>query len=159
MKKLFLLSALLVFTFGFGQNSDEFNFDDIRNISSAKLFKKFCFENEFVYVDGNSDWRFMYAKGYIKGSDSDKDKANIWAFYYSNSKTLSFQFSRNYDGSSVPSFQNILNQVKKQCKFYDFKDDYGDEYICYSCSNSSYKGKIGFFRGKDGLDYIETFDF
>lgn len=159
MKKLLLIFALLVFTFGFGQNSGTFNFDDIRNISSAKLFKKFCFENEFVYVDGNSDWALQYAKGYTKGSNSDEDKAIIWAWYYSNSKTLSFQFSRSYDGSSAPSFQNILNQVKKQCKFYDFKDYYGDEYICYSCSNSSYKGKIGFLRDKDGNDYVRTFDF
>ena len=68
-------------------------------------------------------------------------------------------FYRNTDGSANPSFQNTLNQVKKQCKFYDFKDYGDDEYICYSCTNSSYKGKIGFFRSKDSYDIIRTFEF
>ena len=154
MKKLILLFALLVFAFGFGQNSDTFNFDDIRKLSSAKLFKKFCFENEFSNVE-STDSYLMYAKGY----DSDKETANIWAYYYYNDNTFLMKFARNLFGSANPSFQNTLNQVKKLCKFYDFKDFGDDEYICYSCTNSSYKGKIGFFRSKDGYDNIKTFDF
>ena len=154
MKKLILLFALLVFAFGFGQNSDTFNFDDIRKLSSAKLFKKFCFENEFVNVE-SSDYNLLYAKGY----NNDKEVANIWAYYYNNTNTFSMQFSRKYNGSANQSFQNILNQVKKLCKFYDFYNYIGTEYICYSCTNSSYKGKIGFFRDKEGTDTIRTFDF
>ena len=154
MKKLLLLSAIFIFTFGFGQNSDTFNFDDIRKLSSAKLFKKFCFENEFVNVE-SSDFNLLYAKGY----NNDKEVANIWAYYYNNTNTFSMQFSRKYNGSANQSFQNILNQVKKLCKFYDFKDFGDDEYICYSCTNSSYNGKIGFFRSKDRYDKIKIFDF
>ena len=154
MKKLLLLSAIFIFTFGFGQNSDTFNFDDIRKLSSDKLFKKFCFENEFSNVKSTYSY-LMYAKGY----DSDKETANIWAYYYYIDNTFLMQFFRKYNGSANQSFQNILNQVKKLCKFYDFYNYIGTEYICYSCTNSSYKGKIGFFRDKEGTDTIRTFDF
>ncbi|MDA9885655.1 hypothetical protein N9D26_00175 [bacterium] len=154
MKKLFLLSALFVFTFGFGQNSGTFNFDDIKDINTVKIFKKFCFEKEFVKVEDN-EGVLTYAKGY----QSDKKTANVWAHYSINEDLFILQFSRNYFDSSHPSFQKILNYVKKQCKFYDFKDNNGDEYICYSCLNSSFKGKIGFLRDKDGGDYVRTFDF
>lgn len=156
MKKLFLLSALFVFTFGFGQNSGTFNFDDIKDINTVKIFKKFCFEKEFVKVEDN-EGLLTYAQGY----DSDKKTANVWAYYNTNLDTFLLGFSRNYFDSSAPSFQNILNYVKKQCKFYDFIDNNGngDEYICYSCPNSSLKGKIGFLRDKNGGDYVTMFDF
>ena len=155
MKKLLLLSTLLIFVFGFGQDSKDFDYKDLKNINSAKLFKKFCFEKEFTKLESQQFLILRYAQGY----DSDNEVANVWAYYYPNN-TFSMTTFRNVNGSSVESFNNVLNQVKKICKFYDFKDDVnGWEYICYSCPNSSFKGKIGFLRGKDGSDTIQTFDF
>lgn len=154
MKNLILISYLFVFTFSLGQTSDKFDFYDIKNINNAKLWKKFCFEKEFIQVENNA-FLLKYAKGYNK----EEKIATEWATYYHGSKTFYFQFSRNYDGSSRKSFELILTQVKKLCKFYGFKNDLGDEFICYSCPNSSYLGKIGFLRNNDGSDYIQTFDF
>ena len=155
MKKLLLISALLVFAFGFGQDSEDFDFNDLKNINSAKLFKKFCFENEFTKVERQQGYNLTYAKGY----DFDNDEANVWATYYPINNTFAIKLFRYLDDSSHKSFNNVLNQVKKDCKFYDFKDWGGDEYICYSCPNSSFKGKIGFLRDKDGSDSIQIFDF
>lgn len=154
MKNLILISYLFFFTFSLGQTSNEFDFYDLKNINSTKLWKKFCFEKEFIKVE-NSDFSLKYAKNYNK----EEETASVWASYYLGSKTFYFQFVRNYDGSSNKSFELILTQVKKLCKFYDFKNLIGDEYICYSCPNSSYVGKIGFLRGDDGNDYIQTFEF
>ena len=155
MKKILLLSALLVFAFGFGQDSEGFDFKDLKYINSAKLFKKFCFEKEFTKVESQQGYNLTYAQGY----NSDNEEANAWAYYYPINNTFSIKLYRYNSGSSQKSFYNVLNQVKIDCEFYDFKDYGGDEYICYSCPNSSFKGKIGFLRGNDGSDSIQTFDF
>ena len=155
MKKLLLLSALLVFAFGFGQDSEAFDFKDLKNINSAKLFKKFCFEKEFAKVKSVQGIKLTYAQGY----NSDNEEANGWAYYYPTDNNFGIMLYRYASGSSQKSFDNVLNQVKKDCKFYDFKDYGDDEYICYSCPNSSFKGKIGFLRGKNGSDSIRTFNF
>ena len=154
MKKIILLPALFVITFGFGQNSKVFDFKDLKNIGSAKLFKKFCFDKEFVKVKNIPNFELIYAQGY----DSDTEQANVWAKYSPKKRGFWIQLFRSYDGSANKSFENVLNQVKKVCKFYDFKDSGNDEYICYSCPNSSYKGKIGFLRSEES-DIIAIFDF
>lgn len=153
MKKLLLLTALIISFSSFGQEAD-FDFNDIKNMSSLKLFKKFCFEEGFTKVRDSDNYTAKYAYGY----NSKEEGALIWATYYIFSKTFHFQFSKWTNGSSDKSFEAVLNQVKKQCKFYDFKDDLGDEYIYYTCPNSSFKGKIGFRRGEKE-DFIMTFDF
>ena len=71
-----------------------------------------------------------------------------------------FQIPKNYDGSSNVSFNRVLQQVKKQCTFYDFKEspsfEFKKEFICYPCSGSAYPGKIGFARTEKN-DIIELF--
>lgn len=151
MKKLLLFTALIISFNSFGQ--DYFDYNDIKNMSSLKLFKKFCFEEGFTKVE-DTDYAISYAYKY----DSKKEEASRWTYYYKESKTFYFQLVKYIGGKSDESFQAIYDQVKKQCKFYDFYNDYGDEYICYTCSNSSFKGKIGFRRGETS-DYIKTFDF
>ena len=158
MKKIILISVLFVVTFGFGQNSKEFDFEefdfkDLKNITSAKLFKKFCFDKGFRKVKNLTN-KITYAQGY----ESDNEVAFAWATYFTDLNIFSITLYRNYNGRSDKSFDNVLNQVKFFCKFYDFKDHKNDEFICYSCPSSSYKGKIGFLRGED-FDIIQTFDF
>ncbi|MDB4144437.1 hypothetical protein N9589_01375 [Flavobacteriaceae bacterium] len=153
MKKLLLLSALIISFSSFGQLADfDFNFNDIKDISSLKLFKKFCFEEGFTKVEEGDD-EVVYAHNY----NADRKVATVWATYIKYNNTLAFELKR-YDNSYKP-FELVLDQVKRNCEFYDtFEDNYGNEFVCYSCPNATYKGKIGFFRGKNA-DYIRIFDF
>ena len=148
MKKLLLL--LFIPFVSFGQD-----FDDLKQIDSEKQFKRVMFENEYAQIKNELTYRLTYAFNYNDSSE----QASLWANFYLNSGLMLFQMVRNYDGSSNERFTRILEQVKRECTFYDFYDNYGDEYICYTCPNSKYKGKIGFSRGDDGSDYIETFNF
>ena len=147
MKKLLLL--LFIPLVSFGQN---FDYNDLKDIKSLKQFKRFAFENEFVKVSA-SDYRVNYAQLYNK----EEESANVWSYYYITSNLFSFQLVKDNDGSSNDSFESVLEQVKKNCTFYDFKEGrYKKEFICYTCPDSAFKGKIGFARG-DKSDYIETF--
>ena len=151
MKKLILL-LLFIPLVGFGQT---FDYNDLKDINSEKQFKRFSFEKEFVKTEEYS-YMVTYAQNYSK----EKDKAEVWSHYYSKTGLFSFQLFKNYDGSSDDSFNRVLEQVKKKCTFYDFKEDgFGDfkkEFICYTCPGSAFPGKIGFARGAEN-DYIETF--
>lgn len=150
MKKLILIFALIVSFASFGQDAD-FSYYDIKDISSLKLFKKFCFEEGFKKVKEN-DIRNLYAFNY-----DPEEGATVWVAY-NDSNLFQFQFTAYVNGKSYDVFESLVNQVKKNCQFYDVYDESGDDYICYSCPDATYKGKIGFRRG-EGTDYIRTFDF
>ena len=151
MKKSLLL-LLFIPLVSFGQN---FDYNDLKDIKSLKQYKRFAFENEFVKISA-TDYKVGYAKRYNK----EEELAEVWSYYYLNSNSFSFQLSKNYNGSSNDSFESVLEQVKKNCTFYDFKEDgygsYKKEFICYTCPGSAFTGKIGFARD-DKNDYIETF--
>ena len=38
----------------------------------------------------------------------------------------------------------ITKDIKEKCKYYKIQNYNGVDYVTYSCSDSSYKGKIGF---------------
>ena len=151
MKKSLLL-LLFIPLVSFGQN---FDYNDLKDIKSLKQFKRFAFENEFVKISA-TDYKVGYAKRYNK----EEELAEVWSYYFITSNLFSFQLVKNNDGSSNDSFESVLEQVKKNCTFYDFKEDgwYSSpkEFICYTCPGSAFTGKIGFARG-DKNDYIETF--
>ena len=152
MKKSLLL-LLFIPLVSFGQN---FDYNDLKDIKSLKQFKRFAFENEFVKISA-TDYEVVYGKRYNK----EEKLAEVWSYYYLNSNSFSFQLAKNNDGSSNYSFESVLEQVKNNCTFYDFKEgsrkSYNDrEFICYTCPGSAFPGKIGFARG-DKNDYIETF--
>ena len=55
----------------------------------------------------------------------------------------------------------IVKEIKKNCKYYDIityvnDEDEKSDYVCYSCSESKYKGKIG-FKVSEGWGYIKHF--
>mgnify|MGYP003643079169 FL=1 len=154
MKKLILL-LLFIPLVSFGQT---FDYNDLKNINSEKQFKRFAFENEFVKTAEYTN-SLTYAQKYEK----EEEIASIWSYYYLTSGTFKFQFAKSSNGKSDDSFDRVLEQVKKKCTFYDFKEGgvkfigaYEREYICYTCPGSSFPGKIGFSRGVEN-DYIETF--
>ena len=39
---------------------------------------------------------------------------------------------------------NIVKDIKEKCKYYKIINYNGIDYVSYGCSESSYKGKIGF---------------
>mgnify|MGYP001242639435 CR=1 FL=1 len=156
MKKLLLILLCAPFV-GLGQ---DFDFNDLKGINSLKQFKKFSFEKEFTRIREYTR-SLTYAQRYNKETEA----AVVWSYYYidpsfENYQTLQFQLVKGSDGSSHPSFNRTLEQVKKSCTFYDFKEDgWGEdkiEFICYTCPGSKYPGKIGFSRGHD-VDEIEIF--
>ena len=152
MKKSLLL-LLFIPLVSFGQN---FDYNDLKDIKSLKQFKRFAFENEFVKISA-TDYKVGYAKRYNK----EEELAEVWSYYFITSNLFSFQLVKNNDGSSNDSFESVLEQVKKNCTFYDFKEgsrkSYNNrEFICYTCPGSAFPGKIGFARG-DENDFIETF--
>ena len=150
MKKLLLL--LFIPFVSFGQDLD---FDDIKQIDSEKQFKKVMFEKEFVNVEITS-YSLAYAFNYFHS----RNKASVWATFFPPDDSMQFQFVKNTDNTTAKTFTRILEQVKRECSFYDIINDYlGNEYFCYTCPNSKYKGKIGFRRGDEGSDFIETFIF
>ena len=150
MKTLILL--LFIPLISFGQN---FDYNDLKVINSENQFKRFSFENEFVKTEHNE-----FALNYAHGWDKENERAMIWSYYYKKTGLFEFQLVKNYDGSSMDSFNRVLEQVKNKCTFYGIKEDgYGEykkEFICYTCPGSAFPGKIGFARG-DGNDFIETF--
>ena len=154
MKHTLTLLVLLFIPFVcFGQ---DFDFNDLKVINSEKQFKRFCFENEFVKTGDSDAGRIIYAKGYNKLAET----ATVWAIYYAATGIFIFQIPKYYDGSSNVSFNRVLQQVKKQCTFYDFKEstsfELKKEFICYTCPGSAYPGKIGFARTEEN-DFIELF--
>ena len=157
MKKL-LLILLCAPMIGFGQ---DFDFNDLKGINSLKQFKKFSFEKEFTKTE-ESIYDLTYAQRYNKETEA----AVVWSHYYlepsyKDYQTFDFQLAKLTDGSSHSSFNRTLEQVKKSCTFYDFKEyGYGEkkEFICYTCPGSKYPGKIGFSRGENN-DYIQVFKF
>jgi len=50
----------------------------------------------------------------------------------------------------------IFEEVKEKCKYYKILNYNGTDYVSYSCSDSSYKGKIGFVVF-EGTGYIRHF--
>lgn len=143
----------------FGQEI-RFDFSDIKTINSENQAKRFCFENGFKFIF-EDEYDYYYAFGHTKTS-TESGIAEAW-FIISKPRDGSYKddwqvsLGHWYDGSSDPTFENIVNQVKSECTFFDFINYFGDEYICYSCPKSTYSGKIGFFLGEES-DVIMHFN-
>ncbi len=167
-----ILLILLFISFNsFGQLS----YSDIMSINSVKQFKKIMIENYFEFAT-EEDGYIIY--GYQIQRDSvEGDKSSMWGSYKTDG-TFSFQISRGnafaelfgwddlgfntdalQEGKYV--YDEILEDVKKNCNYYDIvtyerEDGEKNDYVCYSCSVSKYKGKLGFMI-IDGTGYIRHF--
>ena len=66
----------------------------------------------------------------------------------------------NYLKSDTDNSKNeydlIVDDIKAKCKYFEIIENNGNNYITYSCSESSYKGKIGFVI-MDDIGYIMHF--
>ena len=170
MKKL-LLILLCLPMIGFGQN---FDFNDIKKINSEKKFKVFALENLYstMQTDLNDFWSIQYlykfeTDEYGKATGSPQS----YIEWYKQLNLFSLHFYLEYEDVNK-TFELVINQIKSECEFYDiFQDESGkhqkifigkEEYVCYSCSSSKYKGKIGFSISENEgrrIGKIQTFDF
>jgi hypothetical protein len=169
MKRL-LLILLCVPLIGLGQS---FDFNDIKKINSEKKFKVFALENLYstIQTDDNG-WEIKYLyKFETDGSGNYKDGPQSFIQWYKKLNLFTLHFYLEYEDVNK-TFEAVINQIKSECEFYDiFQDESArhqgifigkEQYVCYSCSNSKYKGKIGFaIREYEGTrsGIIQTFDF
>ena len=146
MRKLLIL--LLIPIFGFSQIS----YKDVMSINSVDGFKKVVIENgyEFDSVDeeGWLTYGFNIVRDSIEGSKSSK-----WMLYNTKDDRFTLSFGRrtilgNFFGTEDDTSSNpydlIVRDIKEKCKYYKIINYKGTDYVTYSCSESSYKGKIGF---------------
>ena len=146
MRKLLIL--LLIPIFGFSQIS----YKDVMSINSVDGFKKVVIENgyEFDSVDeeGWLTYGFNIVRDSIEGSKSSK-----WMLYNTKDDRFTLSFGRrtvlgNFFGTEDDTSSNpydlIVKDIKEKCKYYKIINYNGIDYVSYGCSDSSYKGKIGF---------------
>lgn len=161
MRKILLLLLIPILSYS------QITYKDVMSINSEKMFKKVMIENGY-------EWNSNDENGLVYGWEITKDsingnKSQKWG-YYSDNGEFGLSFSRN---SLLSSFLNleednteneydlIVKEIKKNCKYYDIltytnSDEEELDYVCYSCSESKYKGKIGFMIS-EGWGYIKHF--
>ena len=152
IKKVILLVMFLVPLLSFSQT-----YKDVMSISSVDMFKKVVIENGYEYDSTDNDW---ITYGYEIMRDSiEGNKSSKWTSYNTKNDNWSFRLSRTdalgslagvflgvqseTDNSKNP-YDLITDNIKEKCKYYKIQNYNGIDYVTYSCSESSYKGKIGF---------------
>ena len=161
-----ILIILLFVSFNsFGQLS----YSDIMSINSAKQFKKVMIENYYEF-DSEDDEVVIYGLN-IQRDSIEGNKSSNWAFYNTNSDAFAIQISRQNalagllefaleaDEEIISLYDEVLEDVKNNCVYYDFitiEEEGTYDFVCYSCSESKYKGKIGFMIS-EGMGYIRHF--
>ena len=149
MKRLLLL--LIIPTISYSQ----ITYEDIMSINSEKTFKRVMIENSFEYEDTDNKQYVWYGMNIVKDSVKGS-QSSFWGSYYKRNGEFEFQislrssFGLDFFGKQIESEDNIYNdimeKIKKNCKYYDVLNENGNDYVCYSCPRSTYKGKIGFTK-------------
>jgi len=134
------------------------------SINSEDTFKKVVIENgfEFESVDdeGWISYGFNIVRDSIEGNKSTKwggyNKTDGRFFFQFNRRTLLGEFLGTEDDNSKHPYDLIVEDIKKNCKYYKIINYNGTDYVTYSCSESTYKGKIGFVVS-EGVGLIRHF--
>ena len=167
MKK-FLLLLLFIPLMSIGQS-----YKDVMSISSVDMFKKVVIENGYEYDSTDDNGIIWYGYNITKDS-IEGNRSPKWASYQKSDGAFRFKLSRttqsfqasgsgkmiyqligyhlgklvNYLKSDTDNSKNeydlIVDDIKAKCKYFEIIENNGNNYITYSCSDSSYKGKIGF---------------
>ena len=155
MKKF--LTLLFIPLFGVSQIS----YKDVMSISDVKQFKKVMIENSFEKNVINDGW-LVYGYNIVKDSVNG-DTSSKWGLYNLDDDRFMLQFSKEgfFGLSDESDYDNIVKEIKKNCTYYDvieYTNSGGevDDFVCYSCPQSKYKGKIGFMV-YDGNGVIRHF--
>ena len=70
-------------------------------------------------------------------------KDDRFSLSFSRRNKIDDFFNQQTDTSKNP-YDLIVKDIKEKCKYYKIINYKGTDYVTYSCSESSYKGKIGF---------------
>ena len=162
MKQLLLILLIPIISYS------QISYKDVMSINSEKMFKKVMIENGYEF--GLSDEvNLVYGFDIVRDS-IDGMKSSKWGRYRVKDDGFTLSFSRNTqlntflnlkEDRSENEYDLIIKEIKKNCKYFDIityttEDDEELDYVCYSCSESKYKGKIGFMIS-EGWGYIKHF--
>ena len=146
MKRLLLLLFIPILSYS------QISYKDVMSIKSVDMFKKVVIENGYEFESVDEDGWIVYGFN-IERDSINGNKSTKWGGYNKNDGRFSFQFMRrtllgNFLGTDDDTSENpydlIVKDIKKNCKYYKIINYQGTDYVTYSCSESSYKGKIGF---------------
>lgn len=139
----------------------QITYKDVMSISDVKLFKKVMIENSYEKNVVDDGW-LVYGYDIIKDS-LDGDRSSKWGLYNLDDDRFMLQFHKEsfFGLSDESDYDNIVKEIKKNCTYYDvieYTNSSGDvnDFVCYSCPQSKYKGKIGFMV-YDGNGVIRHF--
>jgi len=114
------------------------------------MFKKVAIENGYEFDSTDDKGWVTYGLGVFKDSING-DTATKWMYYNPKDDRFSLRLSRtNWFGIETDSdspfytYDLIVKDIKEKCKYYKIQNYKGTDFVTYSCSDSSYKGKIGF---------------
>ena len=146
MKRLILLLFIPILSYS------QISYKDVMSIKPVDMFKKVVIENGYEYEsldeEGWLTYGFNIVKDSIEGSKSSK-----WMLYNTKDDRFTLSFGRrtilgNFFGTEDDTSKNpydlIVKDIKEKCKYYKIINYNGIDYVSYGCSDSSYKGKIGF---------------
>lgn len=128
----------------------QITFSDIMSINSEDTFKKVVIENGYEFDSVDENGGFWYGLNIKR--DSIGNKSSQWGGYSKINGEFNFQFSRKSkslfgkESTTITEtpYDSIVEEIKKNCKYYKIINFKETDYVCYSCSQSTYKGKIGF---------------
>ena len=136
------------------------------SIKDADSFKKVAIENNYEAIteeklrdwfgDDNEEVDSMVLN-LEKGFLYSYNNFTHYAGWYEEEKSFKFMFKRTFGWLEVNEdnpYDDLLKEVKKNCKYYKIMtSESGDDYVSYSCSQSLYKGKLGFMIS-DGMGIV-----
>jgi len=132
MKRLLLL--LLIPTISYSQT-----FEDIMNMDSQKSFIKVMIENGYEKNSEHSDDDIStYLLGHIEIESLGVDKIDKIGLYDKSDDFFTFGDREQKD------YKIIIEKIKKNCEYFDIIQHNDKDFLCYSCPQSKYKGKIGY---------------
>ena len=143
---LFVLLFIPIFSFS------QVSYKDVMSMKSVDMFKKVVIENGYEYDSMDDDGWLTYGFNIVRDS-IEGNKSSKWSSYNTKDDRFTLSFGRrsvlgNFLGTEDDTSQNpydlIVKDIKEKCKYYKIINYKGTDYVTYSCSESSYKGKIGF---------------
>ena len=144
MKKLLFL-LLFIPLFSFSQS-----YKDVMSIDSVEMFMKVAIENGYEFDNVDEDEWVAYGYNIVRDS-IEGNKSTKWMGYNQKDDRFSLTFSRQAkslfgikENRDDTEYDLIVKDIKEKCKYYKILNYKGTAYVTYSCSESSYKGKIGF---------------
>tara|TARA_Y100000768_G_C23689254_1_gene546053 strand:- start:55 stop:528 length:474 start_codon:yes stop_codon:yes gene_type:complete len=149
MKKLILLLLFIPLV-----SSGQLSYKDVMKIDSKDTFIKLMIENGYESTDRVSVEGQLFF-GYRPEKDDNGEYISTAFANYVFSEGLglfSLQFSRPELRYGYDPYDEILQKVKKKCKFVNIRTIDTNKYACYECKKAEFNGYIAFANsGKTGL--------